>query len=253
MEILFRRGGGTGIQPQHQGIHSIRNLHGSPKWQCKVHHSIHLYPQYKWQLQHFWLDTQIKSWTNLPPHSQWGGKIPCTQHNGKERLQLLPELSGKTECHDRQILSRLSLIKWPNNFNTNLTAPISLNPTNQDDRTYAEAYLLDCADGAEMARREGVTKATHQKRYNIWYCWLGLIQRINNNKKPYLDKLEAQAKICICGAFMHAVQHGDFGRKSVQGNTARKTLDHVAATFMKSHKTRSVIDTRGNAHNYIER
>ena len=104
-----------------------------------------------------------------------------------------------------------------------------------------------------MARQEGVTTSTHQKQDLSWDFWLGLLHSINNNNDPYLDKIEAQAKNCIYGAFMHAVRRGGFGRKPVQGNTVRKILYHVAATFVESHRPSPVKETRGNTHNHIER
>ena len=104
-----------------------------------------------------------------------------------------------------------------------------------------------------MARQEGVTTSTHQKRDLSWDFWLGLLHRINNNNDPYLDKLEAQTKNCACGDFMHAVRRGNFEQKSVQGDTARNNLDHVAAIFVESYRPIPVTDTIGNTHNHADR
>ena len=104
-----------------------------------------------------------------------------------------------------------------------------------------------------MARREGVAKATHQKQEHSWNYWMGFLHSINNNTDPYMEKIEAQAKIRVCGYFMHAVRRGDFGGKYFQGNTARKTLDHVAAIFVESRRPSPVTDTIWNTHNQIDR
>ena len=52
---------------------------------------------------------------------------------------------------------------------------------------------------------------------------------------------------------MHAVRRGDFGKVTVKGDTARKALDHVAASFVESGRISPIVDTRGRTHNHIER
>jgi hypothetical protein len=56
---------------------------------------------------------------------------------------------------------------------------------------------------------------------------------------------------------MHAVRRGDFGKgrdsEQVKGDTARKALDHVAATFVESGRPSPIVDTRGKTHVHIER
>ena len=111
-------------------------------------------------------------------------------------------------------------------------------------------------DGTEMARKKGVTKATHQKHHRSWDIFVGFLIRIKYNKDPYLEGLDEAGRIRICGAFMHAVRRGDFGRsrskKQVNGDTARKALDHVAAAFVESGRRSPIVDTRGKTHTHIE-
>ena len=52
---------------------------------------------------------------------------------------------------------------------------------------------------------------------------------------------------------MHAVRRGNFEQKSVQGDTARNNLDHVAAIFVESYRPIPVTDTIGNTHNHTDR
>ena len=116
---------------------------------------------------------------------------------------------------------------------------------------------MGCIAGTEIARNQGITKETHQKHSCSWGCWLGFLTRIKHHHDPYLETRDEAGRICLCGAFMHAVRRGDFGRgknvKQVQGNTAITTLDNVAAAFVESGRRSPIIDTRGKTHTHIDR
>lgn len=104
-----------------------------------------------------------------------------------------------------------------------------------------------------MARENGVAKQTHQKHNRSWRIWLEFLHRIQHSSDPYLEALLPAGQLRICGAFMHAVRRGDFGKTSVQGGTARSALDHVAAKFVESGRRSPVINSKGNLHVHIDR
>ena len=105
-----------------------------------------------------------------------------------------------------------------------------------------------------MARERGVTEGTHQKRARSWDLWMGFLNRIHHPRNDtYLEKHDELERLRICGAFMHAVRRGDFGRKGVKGDTARTAMDNVAAAFVESGRRSPIVDVRGRTHAHIER
>ena len=104
-----------------------------------------------------------------------------------------------------------------------------------------------------MAREKGVTKGTHQKHDRSWRCWLDFLQRIDFPNDPYLEGIIPNERLRLCGAFMHAVRRGDFGKASVSGGTARTAVEHVAAKFTSSGRDSPILDTRGKVHTHIDR
>jgi hypothetical protein len=116
---------------------------------------------------------------------------------------------------------------------------------------------MDCIAGAEMARKKGVTEGTHKKHSRSWDCWLGFLSRIGYRDDPYLEDQDDAGRLRICGAFMHAVRRGDFGRsrqvKQVKGGTARTTLENVAAKFVADYRRSPIANAHGKTHNHIER
>ena len=104
-----------------------------------------------------------------------------------------------------------------------------------------------------MAREKGVTKGTHQKHDRSWRCWLDFLQRIDFPDDPYLDGIIPTERLRLCGAFIHAVRRGDFGKASVAGGTARTAVEHVAAKFTSSGRDSPILDTRGKIHIHIDR
>jgi hypothetical protein len=111
-------------------------------------------------------------------------------------------------------------------------------------RQVAEATFL-CSNGAALAREKGVAKQTHQKHAGSWSVWMEFLHRIDYSFDPYLEVLSPTERIRFCGAFMHAVRRGDFGKKGVMGGTARTAVDHVAAHFVESGRVSPVINSSG--------
>ena len=64
---------------------------------------------------------------------------------------------------------------------------------------------------------------------------------------PQLEELNEDGRLCNCGAFMHAVQQGDFGRsrtiKQVQEATTMVAINNVAAAFVESGRHSPIIDS----------
>jgi hypothetical protein len=79
------------------------------------------------------------------------------------------------------------------------------------------------------------------------------LHRIDYSFDPYLEVLSPTERIRFCGAFMHAVRRGDFGKKGVMGGTARTAVDHVAAHFVESGRVSPVINSSGKVHVHIDR
>ena len=127
-------------------------------------------------------------------------------------------------------------------------------PTPAESRaTPAQVYLQNYVSGAEMARENGVAKQTHQKHNCSWRVWLEFLHRIQHSFGPYLETVLPVGQLHLCGAFMHAVGRGDFGKTSVQGDTARTALDHVATKFVESGRRSPVLNSRGSLHVHIDR
>ena len=115
---------------------------------------------------------------------------------------------------------------------------------------------MGCIVGSEVARKRGVTKATHQKRDRSWDIYVGFLSRIEHTNDAYLETISSFGRLRICGAFMHAVRRGDFWKtlksKPNKGGTARTALDHVAAAFVASGRVSPILDTRGRVHTHIK-
>ena len=69
------------------------------------------------------------------------------------------------------------------------------------------------------------------------------LHRINYSFDPYLEVLSPTKRLHFYGAFMHAVQRGDFGKKGVMGGTTRTAVDHVAAHFVEINRVSPIINS----------
>ena len=99
---------------------------------------------------------------------------------------------------------------------------------------------------------KGVAKQTHQKHTRSWNIWMEFLHRIDYSFDPYLEVLSATDRLRFCGAFMHAVWRGDFGRKGFMGGTARTAVDNVAAYFGESNRVSPIINFNGKVHVHID-
>jgi hypothetical protein len=104
-----------------------------------------------------------------------------------------------------------------------------------------------------MAREQGVAKQTHQKHAHSWNIWMEFLHRIDYAFDSYLEDLTPSERLRFCGAFMHAVRRGDFGKKGVMGGTARSAVDNVAAHFVESGRISPIINSKGKVHVHIDR
>ena len=94
---------------------------------------------------------------------------------------------------------------------------------------------MDCITGAAEDQQKGVTMATHAKYTSSWYNWVVWLEHIGADD-PYLQSITQTQRTRILCAFLYALRRGDFNPAgdSIKGETAEKTINHVAATIVSS-------------------
>lgn len=106
---------------------------------------------------------------------------------------------------------------------------------------------MDCITGAAEDQQKGVEMGTHAKYTSSWCNWLVWLEHIGADD-PYLQSLTQPQRIRILCAFLYALRRGDFNPTgdSIKGETAEKTINHVAATIVSSGGEDPRLDKSGN-------
>lgn len=163
----------------------------------------------------------------------------------------------KEHCCSGLPLQGFSPVRQPTRHHAIISSPLTQQFTHKDCTGTGRTYLMDCESGAAEASKQGVTQGTNVKYASSWNLYLEFLAWIKHNGDPYLEELDPPHHRCIFGAFLHAQQQGDLGSsrfaKQVIASTAKETIDHVAATFVSTHRKDPIANTYRQVHEHIRR